>query len=68
MNIGTSVRVGLAKTNIKGKDLATEMGTSPSYISAICNNHKVPSMERVEFLANYFKVKASEFISWGEPN
>jgi len=68
MNIGTSLKFGLGRENLKNKELAHDIGTSESYVSAICNNKKVPSVQRIEFFANYFKVKVSTFISWGEPN
>jgi transcriptional regulator with XRE-family HTH domain len=47
---------------IKSKDLAEQLGISPSYLSLIENNKKRPTLEIVEKYAEVFKMKPSSIV------
>lgn len=66
MNIGKSVRISLADINQTKRWLANRMEVSPGYVSDICNEKEVPSLDRVVELAGIFEVRVSEFIARGE--
>lgn len=42
--------------------LANLMGVSPSSVSGWCNGAKMPRMDKVEWIADYFKVSKSDLL------
>lgn len=46
-------------------DLALQLGVAPSSVSSWCNGEKMPRMDKVERMAQYFNVPVSSLI---EPN
>lgn len=66
MNLGKSIRIGLANKNLTKRWLSERLEVSPGYVSDLCNEKQRPNLERVEQMAQLFGVKVSEFIAWGE--
>lgn len=65
MNIGISIKVALAKKDMKKSDLARHMGWSDQYVHKICKSTEI-GMGSVLKLSEYFGLKVSEFIALGE--
>lgn len=65
MNITLSISIALAKRQRTQSWLAEQLGTSPSYVSAI-KKGQTPSIERLQVIANILGMKLSEFIALGE--
>lgn len=65
MNIGRSIKVALAKKDMKKSDLAREMGWSIQYVAKICRSEEI-GMGSVKNLSNFFGMQVSEFIALGE--
>jgi transcriptional regulator with XRE-family HTH domain len=65
LNIGRSVKVAMAKRDMKQVDLAREMGCSVAYISKICRDAE-SGIGTIQKLANFFGMQVSEFIALGE--
>ncbi len=65
MDIGKSIRVGLANRNWKRVKLAQLMGVAPSRINQI-EKTGIATSTTLSALANAFGVSVSEFIKWGE--
>lgn len=65
MNIGRSIKVALAKRDMKQIDLAKSMGCSVAYISKICRS-KESGIGTIQKLADFFGMQVSEFIALGE--
>ncbi len=65
MNVGLSIKVALAKKDMKKSDLAREMGWSAQYVHKICKSNDL-GMGSVIKLSEYFGLKVSEFIALGE--
>ena len=66
MDIGKSIRIGLANKNESKTWLAKKLGVTPQYIGQFCNGVKEPKLKTVKIMADIFGVTASEFIKWGE--
>lgn len=66
MDIAKSIRHGLADVNKSKSWLALSLGVSVQYVGKMCNGEAVPSMKRIEEMANVFGVTVSELIKWGE--
>lgn len=47
---------------ISQADLASMMGVAASSVSAWCNGDKMPRMDKIEWIANYFGVMKSELL------
>ena len=65
MNIGKSVRVAMAKRDIKPKELAEKMGASRQYIGQLMKAEAVGA-GTLNKLCEVFDMKTSEFIALGE--
>jgi len=65
-NLGKSIRVGMARRDMKQCEMAETLGCSKQYISKLCTNKKSVSLEKAEQLAGFFGAKFSDFIKWGE--
>lgn len=65
MNIGKSVRVAMAKRDIKPKELAEKMGASRQYIGQLMKAEAVGT-GTLNKLCEVFDMKAGEFITLGE--
>lgn len=67
MNVGRSIKVGLARSGgpDNHKDLAKELGISQLRVSALVGQ-ETTNGKRIKELARIFGVTASQFIEWGE--
>ena len=67
MNIGRSIKVGLARSQGPNnhKELAKELGVSEGH-SINMAMREYANSRRIKKLADIFGVAASEFIAWGE--
>lgn len=65
MNIGKSIKVALAKHDMKQHQLAERLGKSPSWVTQLANN-QTASVATIQMLAGAFAMKASEFVALGE--
>ena len=65
-DIGQAVRVSLAKTMRSQNWLSKEVEKSRGYISLICNNHRIPSIELTKLICKALDMPMSEFIKGGE--
>jgi len=65
MNIGRSIKVALAKNDMKKIDLAKAFDWSPQYVTKICNSTEI-GIGSVQKLAHFFGMPVSEFIALGE--
>lgn len=65
MNVGKSVRVAMAKRDIKPKELAERMSASRQYISQLMKADAVGT-GTLNRLCEVFGMKASEFLALGE--
>ncbi len=65
MNIGKSIRKALLDIEMTQIQLAEELGKSKSTIHHM-SGQKTASGHNIQLLANFFKMKVSEFIALGE--
>jgi len=65
MNVGKSVRVAMAKRDMKPADLCKLMGASRQYIGQLMNQEQ-SGIGTVSKLAELFGMKVSEFLALGE--
>ena len=66
MDLQLSLRLALARKNLRAVWLADKEGISKSYMSEIMNNKKGPSIKLVEKFAKTLGYKISELIALGE--
>lgn len=52
----------LSRSGITQLDLAINMGVAASTVSSWCNGDKMPRMDKVEWMAQYFGVPTSSLI------
>ena len=64
---GNNVRQLLKQKKITSRELATQIGVSPTYISNLLTSAKKPSMKVIDKLAAFFAVTPSELIAKKEP-
>ena len=64
---GNNVRQLLKQKKITSRELATQIGVSPTYISNLLTGAKKPSMKVIDKLAAFFAVSPSELIAKKEP-
>lgn len=65
MNIGKSIKICLAKTDMERQELAGVISVTPTYVTKLCNQESCSST-MLEKLCVAFEMKASEFIALGE--
>lgn len=65
MNVGKSVRVAMAKRDIKAKQLCELMGCSRQYVGQLMNGEQA-GVGTINKLAEIFGMKVSEFVALGE--
>lgn len=65
MNVGKSVRVAMAKRDMKPKALCELMGSSRQYVGQLMSNEQAGA-GTINKLAEIFEMKVSEFIGLGE--
>ena len=65
MNVGKSVRVAMAKRDIKPKQLMEMMGCSRQYVGQLMNEESA-GVGTLNKLCEVFGMKLSEFIALGE--
>ncbi|AUR91054.1 helix-turn-helix domain protein [Vibrio phage 1.154.O._10N.222.52.B12] len=66
MNIGKSIKIGLAKKDCHQMKAAREVGVSEVTMSNWKNGKCLPSVKAMKKISDFFGVSLSEFISWGE--
>ena len=66
MNIGKSINVGCALFKKRKKALAVHTGVTQSAVSCWCSGKSIPDVNKLEKIADFFGVKVSTFIKWGE--
>ncbi len=66
MNIPKSIKRGLLEKDKKALDLAPVINKSQVTISHWMTGKSLPKLEDIQKMANFFGVKVSVFISWGE--
>ena len=64
--IGEALRLIRVFHDKKSKDLAVELGISPSYLSEIENSHKRPSLGLIHEYARVFNTKPSVILFFAE--
>ena len=64
---GNNVRQLLKQKKITSRELATQIGVSPTYISNLLTGAKKPSLKTIDKLAAFFAVSPSELIAKKEP-
>jgi|AntAceMinimDraft_16_1070373.scaffolds.fasta_scaffold08222_6 transcriptional regulator with XRE-family HTH domain len=64
--IGEALRLIRVFHDCKSKDLALELGISPSYLSEIENSRKRPSIDLIAEYARVFKTKPSVILYFAE--
>lgn len=52
----------LSRHNIAQLELANKMGVAASTVSSWCNGEKMPRMDKIEWMANFFNVTRSDLI------
>lgn len=52
----------LASRNITQYELASMMGVAASSVSAWCTGEKMPRMDKIEWIANYFNIRKSDLL------
>jgi transcriptional regulator with XRE-family HTH domain len=65
MNVGRSIKIAVAKRGMRQKDLAQQMGVTPSSISQLASQANCTG-DTLARLAAAFNMKVSEFIALGE--
>ena len=66
MNIPISIKKALIDKHKKQKDLAANLNVTASFLSAVSNGKKLPSLDFILKCALFFDMKLSEFIALGE--
>lgn len=66
MKIGIVLKKIRLVYSMSAKDLAKELGLSPSYLSEIENNKKTPSIDLLEQYSEIFDIKTSSIILMAE--
>ncbi|MGK0606142.1 helix-turn-helix domain-containing protein [Enterococcus gilvus] len=66
MRIGTVLKKMRMIYSINAKELAPKLNISPSYLSEIEHNKKVPSLELLERYSEVFDIKTSSIILMAE--
>lgn len=64
--IGEALRLIRVFHDKKSRDLATELGISPSYLSEIENDRKRPSLDLIEAYAATFKTHPSVILFFAQ--
>ena len=64
--IGEALRLIRVFHDKKSRDLAVELGISPSYLSEIENGHKRPSLDLIAVYAETFKTQPSVILFFAE--
>lgn len=57
----------LSKNNITQLELAKRMSVAPSSVSSWCNGEKMPRMDKVEWMAEFFGVPVTHLIDQYDP-
>lgn len=57
-----NLRYYMDKNNKKQSDLITDLGFSSSTISNWCTGEKLPRMDKVQILADYFNINKSDLL------
>lgn len=65
MNVGKSIKVGMAKRDMKPLELAEKMEVSRQYVSQMMAS-KQTGIGTINKLADVFEMKVSEFLALGE--
>lgn len=66
MNIKKSIESGCAIKQKRKGEMAKSIGKAPQTVSEWCGGKSQPSLASVCDMAEFFGVKVSIFISWGE--
>ena len=66
MNLGRSINVGCALRDKRKVDVADYIGTTPNTVSNWCGGKTLPCVKALFELSEFFGVKLSTFIEWGE--
>ena len=66
MDIGKSINVGCALRNKRKLDLADHIGTTPNTVSNWSSGKTLPCVKTLGEISEFFGVKVSTFIEWGE--
>ncbi|WP_159723266.1 helix-turn-helix domain-containing protein [Enterococcus sp. CSURQ0835] len=66
MRIGTVLKKIRMIYSINAKELAPQLDISPSYLSEIEHNKKIPSLELLERYSEIFDIKTSSIILMAE--
>lgn len=65
MHLGRSLKVALARSNMKQSELARKLGLSHRWVNKVANQEG-GSVQTIDMLAKAFDMPASEFIRLGE--
>ena len=57
----------LDRNGINQNELAAKMSVAPSTVSSWCSGEKMPRMDKVEWMANFFGVSKSQLIEVRHP-
>lgn len=68
MQIGDFLNAVLDEKSISKKELSTLTGLTPSYISQICLNKKVPTLETVQKICDVLSISLRDFFSFSQPD
>lgn len=60
--LGRNLRRYIEMSGKLGKDIAADIGVSPSTFSEWANGKKYPRIDKIEMLANYFRIQKSDLI------
>ncbi|WLR53593.1 helix-turn-helix transcriptional regulator [Mesobacillus subterraneus] len=60
--LGSRIKELRQRKGLSLRELGEEINMNYSHLSRLENGQKVPSLETIELLANYFEVKASYFL------
>ena len=66
MNIEKSINVGFKIFKKRKKALARHTDVTQSAVSCWCSGKSTPTVGTLEKIADFFGVKVSTFIKWGE--
>lgn len=64
--LGEALRLLRVFNDLKAKELAVDLGISPSYLSELENSKKKPSLEVINRYSEVFKIKSSAILSLSE--
>jgi len=67
MEIGTRIREIRLNNKMKINELANAIGISRVYLSDIERNIKLPTLELLQRICNYFSITLSEFFAEDKP-